>query len=85
MKKNKNPIFKKPLEDVIKVNLTMQSVQREISASLKLREINFDIVTSEKFKRAFDSTTELNKEKICLVLGGLRHKEVRSLIEKEKS
>lgn len=71
------------LEDVVRNNLSLQSIERTLTNDYKISigNINANYFLSDQFKTKFSSYSMEDKTKLCRLLGSLRHKELLKKLE----
>lgn len=82
----RNKYIKYNIEDVIKANLDVQSVQRTLRDKFGLIKSSFDVLTNTKYISNYLNWPEDKKKEFIITIGGkVNFKKTKSFIEERLS
>lgn len=80
----KNKLIKYSIEDVIKANLEVQSVQRTLKEKFGLLKSSFDVLTNTRYISNYLMWPDEKKKEFIVTIGGkVNFKKTKSFIEEK--
>lgn len=80
----KNKLIKYSIEDVIKANLEIQSVQRTLKEKFGLLKSSFDVLTNDRYISNYLRWPDEKKKEFIVTIGGkVNFKKTKSFIEEK--